>query len=69
MALDKDRLKNKIVGIMTDMLTRDETSVEEFADRLATAVVDEVKEADINYASGLIAPNGAVTGSFNGTLS
>lgn len=69
MALDKERLKGKISEMMTDMLTRENTSIEEFASRMADAFVDEVKEAKINYVSGLIAPNGAVTGTFEGSLS
>ncbi len=70
MALDKDRLKNKIKQIMQDMMTRENNSIDEFADRLAQAVVDEVKEASIVYYNGLAAPSGggAVTGTFNGEL-
>lgn len=69
MALNKATLKTKIVGIMNDMLTRENTSVDEFATRLSNAIDDYVKEATINYTSGLTAPNGAVTGTFNGNLS
>ena len=69
MALNKATLKTKIVGIMNDMLTRENTSVDEFATRLSNAIDDYIKEATINYTSGLTAPNGAVTGTFNGNLS
>jgi len=70
MALNKDRLKNSIKQTMQDMMTREQTSIEEFADRLAQAIVDEVKEAAIVYQSGLVAPSGGgpVTGTFNGNL-
>lgn len=69
MALDENRLKDKIAALMQDMLTRENTSINEFADVLAKAVVFEVKQAQINYQSGLTAPNGPVTGNFQGNLS
>lgn len=68
MALNKTELKTKIVAIMQDMMTREQTSIEEFAERLANAVDEYVKEAEVVYESGLVAPNGAVTGTFNGNL-
>lgn len=68
MALNKNQLKTNIIAIMQDMMTREETSIEEFAERLADAVDDYVKEAEVMYINGLIAPNGAVTGTFNGNL-
>ncbi|MDB0603195.1 hypothetical protein PL373_19090 [Tenacibaculum maritimum] len=69
MSLNKANLKNDIIGIMTDMLQREQTSIEEFATRLSDVIDVYVKEADINYTGGLIAPNGAVAGTFNGTIS
>ncbi|MGJ5643200.1 hypothetical protein [Formosa sp. S-31] len=68
MALDKDSLKANIIQIMTDMMEREENSIEEFAERLSTAVDTYVKTATIVYTTGLTAPNGAVTGSFQGNL-
>lgn len=68
MALNNDLLKNKIVNLMKDMLEREETSIEEFAERLTEGIEDYVKSATIKYTSGLTAPNGAVTGTFNGNL-
>lgn len=68
MALDKATLKTTIVGIMTDMLEREETSIEEFAERLSDAVDTYTRGAKIVYTSGLTAPNGAVTGTFTGEL-
>jgi hypothetical protein len=71
MPLNKETLKASIVAIMNDMLTREETSIEEFADRLSTAIDNYVKEAKINYISGLATATGGgpVTGVFNGNLS
>lgn len=69
MALNKDELKQNIKQILIDMMQRDTASYEEFAQRLADAIDTYVKQATINYTSGLTAPNGAVTGTFNGNLS
>lgn len=68
MALNKAGLKADILAITTDMRTRTAVSDDEFAERLATAIDTYVKTAAIIYTSGLIAPNGAVTGAFNGQL-
>lgn len=68
MALNKADLKNNIIGILTDMMEREESSIEEFATRLSDSVDVYVKTATIKYTSGLTAPNGAVTGTFNGNL-
>lgn len=68
MALNKEDLKTKIAEIMTDMMEREDTSIDEFATRLSNAIDVYVKEATVVYTVGLIAPNGAVTGTFNGNL-
>ncbi|MDK7376063.1 hypothetical protein QP519_11020 [Weeksella virosa] len=68
MALDKSKLKRDVIEIMHDMMTREKTSIEEFAERLSTAVDVYVKEAEIVYESGLTAPNGPVGGTFKGKL-
>lgn len=68
MALNKADLKNNIVAILTDMMEREESSIEEFATRLSDSVDVYVRTATIKYTSGLVAPNGAVTGTFNGNL-
>ena len=38
MALNKADLKNNIIAIMQDMMEREETSIEEFAERLSSVV-------------------------------
>ncbi|MBP4140014.1 hypothetical protein [Flavobacterium geliluteum] len=68
MALNKETLKQDIISIITDMRARDENSDQEFAERLSTAIDTYVKAAKIIYQSGLVAPNGAVTGTFQGKL-
>ncbi len=68
MALDKQTLKQNIVDLLSDMMSRDQNSIDEFADRLATAIDNYVKQATIVYVNGLTAPMGPVTGTFNGHL-
>ena len=65
---DKQTAKNQVKQILEDMLEREETSTEEFANRLIDVMEEWLKKATIIYTSGLIAPNGAVKGTFNGKL-
>ena len=65
---DKQAAKNQVKAILDDMLKREETSTEEFANRLIEAMEEWLKKATIIYTSGLFAPNGNVTGTFNGKL-
>lgn len=68
MALNKTKLDKEIKTLLTEMLQREETSIDEFASRLSTSIDTYVKSATIHYISGLVAPNGSVTGVFNGKL-
>lgn len=70
MGLNKAQLKTNIVALLTEMMTREEVSIEDFAEGLANHVDTFVKTADIKYTNGLVAPStgGAVTGNFNGKL-
>ena len=69
MALNKTELKNNIIAVMQDMMSREETSIEEFSQRLAAAIDMYIKEAEIEYKSGLTSTTGGiVTGTFVGNL-
>lgn len=68
MGLDKTALKNNIAQIMNDMMEREDNSIDEFATRLSNSIDDYVKQASVIYTNGLVAPNGNVTGEFNGYL-
>lgn len=69
MALNKTGLKNEIIVIMNDMLERENTSIDEFAERLSDGIDNYVKQADIIYTTGLTsATGGVVTGTFEGRL-
>lgn len=67
------RLKGKILAIMDDydnIAPADKAAArDDFSQKLATAIVEEIKEAQINYVSGLANGAGAVTGTFNHTIS
>jgi hypothetical protein len=72
MALDKTRLKNALKQAYLDMEAADldeDQGLDLFCEKLADAVVDEVKQLHINYTSGLTAPGGAVGGTINHTVS
>ncbi len=69
--LDANRLKNKIKQAFIDEQTEESdhnASVDRIAQKLAQAIVDEIKEAKVIYTVGLTAPNGAVTGTINHTI-
>jgi hypothetical protein len=66
MALNKGTLKTKLIEIFSHEAT--ESNIETVAEQIANAVDEYVKSATIVYTSGLTAPNGAVTGTFNGKL-
>lgn len=64
----KTTAKAEVKKILEDMITREGSSTEEFAERLIEIMEAWLKQATIKYDKGLIAPNGAVTGIFNGQL-
>ena len=70
--LDVNRLKNKIKlafeAEQTEEVDHNE-SLDRIAQKLAQAIVDEIKEAKVNYTAGLVSPTGAVTGTINHTIS
>lgn len=60
MALNIARLKNKIIAVMMEIREEEndpDSSMNEFAQKLATAIVEEIKEVTITAT----APNGPVT--------
>jgi hypothetical protein len=72
MALNKSGLEQSIRNAFKSMKSGDtdeEQGLNTLCSKLAEAVDTYVKTAQINYTAGLSAPNGPVTGVFNGTLS
>lgn len=66
MALSKERLKQKLKTAFSHPHT--ETNIDTVAGEIAQAIIEEIKELKILYTSGLIAPNGAVTGQIKHTV-
>lgn len=66
MALDKNRLKQKLKDAFENPET--ESNIDAVAEKLAEAIIEEIKELKIIYTSGLVAPDGAVTGSLETTI-
>ena len=64
----KPAAKAAVKLILEDMIVREESSTEEFAERLIEIMEAWLKQATIKYTSGLTAPNGPITGTFNGQL-
>ncbi|WP_281233511.1 hypothetical protein [Flavobacterium gelatinilyticum] len=48
MALNKQELNNNLKDLLTDMLTKEENSIEEFASRMSDAVEKFVKSGTVN---------------------
>lgn len=66
-------MKGKIVAVMKQ--TREETkdpdgSMNLFAEKMAEAIIEEIKELKIIYTTGLVAPpsGGPVTGTIEATI-
>lgn len=51
MALNKAALKTGIVALMTDMMTKEENSIEEFAERLSDLVDVYIKQATVTVTT------------------
>lgn len=72
MALNQERLARKIVAAFKDEQKEEQDpdqTLNRIASKLATCIIDEIKELKINYETGLVAPNGPVTGTIKGTIS
>lgn len=67
---EKSKVKADIKTMLEEMLTRENNSTDEFAERLVNIMYTWLAQATIKYNSGLIAPSGGgtVTGTFNGSL-
>jgi len=71
MSLSIQRLKEKIKLAFEAEQTEEEdynASLDRISEKIATACIEEIREAKITYIDGLIAPNGTVTGTINHTI-
>ena len=74
--LNKQALKQDIISLQRDMLTKTETSIEEYAERLATIIDTFVKSGEVIVQAGILvsttgtaaAQTGATTSTGKGTI-
>ena len=77
MALNKQALKQGIIQLQQDMLTKTEPSIEEYAERLASLIVTLVKSGEVTVKAGIsvstagtaAAQTGSTTSTGTGTIS
>ena len=53
MALNKEQLKQGIIRLQQDMLTKTDASMEEYAERLASLIHDFVKNGEVTVKAGI----------------
>ena len=67
MALNKQALKQGIISLQQDMLTKTEPSMEEYADRLASLIEAFAKSGEVTVQTGITLQAGTYTGATTGT--
>ena len=76
MALNKQALKQGIIALLQDMLTKTEPSMEEYAERLASLIDTFVRSGEVTIAPGIsvttagtaASQTGATTSEGKGTI-
>ena len=53
MGLNKEQLKQGIISLQRDMLTKTESSMEEYAERLASLIYDFVRSGEVTVEPGI----------------
>ena len=69
--LNKQALKQGIISLQRDMLTKTETSIEEYAERLATLIDTFVKSGEVIVQAGILVSTtgtAAATSTGKGTI-
>ena len=66
MALNKEQLKQGIIRLQQDMLTKTEANPEEYAERLASLIYDFFKSGEVTVRAGIALQAGAYTGATTG---
>ena len=76
MGLNKEQLKQGIITLQQDMLTKTDSSTEEYAERLASLIDAFVRSGEVKVAAGITvsttgtaaAQSGTTTSVGNGTI-
>ena len=67
MALNKEQLKQGIISLQRDMLTKTEPSMEEYAERLASLIDTFVRSGEVTIAPGISVTTAGTAASQTGT--
>jgi hypothetical protein len=67
MGLNKEQLKQGIIDLHQDMLTKTNDSIEEYAERLASLIHDFVKSGEVTIAPGISVTTAGTAASQTGT--
>lgn len=69
--LDKPRLKAALIAAMSEEAEAEDAAAarDRICDKMATAIINEIKQLKITYTTGMVAGGTGVTGTFNNTLS
>ena len=62
MALNKEQLKQGIISLQRDMLTKTEPSMEEYAKRVASLIDTFVRSGEVTVQAGITLQAGTYTG-------
>lgn len=62
MALNKEQLKQGIIRLQQDMLTKTDSSIEEYAERLTSLINDFVKSGEVTVRAGITLQAGTYAG-------
>ena len=62
MALNKEALKQGIIALLRDMLTKTDNSIEEYAERLASLIEAFVKSGEVTVRAGITLQAGTYAG-------
>ena len=62
MALNKQALKQGIIALQRDMLTKTDNSIEEYAERLASLIDSFVKSGEVIVRAGITLQAGTYAG-------
>ena len=67
MSLNKEELKQGIIRLLQDMLTKTDNSIEEYAERLTSLIYDFVKGGEVTVDVGIPVQAGTYTGATTST--
>ena len=62
MSLNKEELKQGIIRLLQDMLTKTDNSIEEYAERLASLIDAFVKSGEVTVRAGITLQAGTYAG-------